>query len=483
MLDKVKKYVDKWHMLQKEDCVIAGVSGGADSVCLLFVLLELQKELGFQLVAAHVNHGLRGEAADADEAYVKELCKEHGISCETYFANVELIAKNRKQSTEEAGREVRKEFFRQVLEKYHGTKIALAHHQNDSAETFLLNLARGTGLKGLGGIAPVNGNVIRPLLCVERNEIEVYLQERGIRYCVDETNAGDAYTRNRIRNHVLPYLEREVNGKTVEHMNETMEQLRQVQEFLEEQTAEYLILCAGETEKGYFVDKEKYRTVPKVIQPLLLKQILVNLCNKEKDLEAVHLKQLQELFEKQTGRKLDLPYQMEAKRVYQGIEISLKGQSSEKREDEKVFPFQAKEAEFAWKNKTISCRIVENLSLKRQIGESNTQNLKTNADTVQKTVTSHFNCDIIKGNISFRTRRQGDYITIHPDGRTQKLKTYFINEKIPQEERDKILLVAEGSHILWIVGYRRGLAYPVNENTKRILEIRIDEGENYGRKN
>ena len=476
MLDKVKKYVDKWHMLQKEDCVIAGVSGGADSVCLLFVLLELQKEIGFKLVVAHVNHGLRGEAADADEVYVKELCKEQGVLCETYFANVELIAKNRKQSTEEAGREVRKEFFRQVLEKYHASKIALAHHQNDSAETFLLNLARGTGLKGLGGIAPVNGNVIRPLLCVERNEIETYLQGRSIPYCVDETNAGDAYTRNRIRNHVLPYLEREVNGKTVEHMNETMEQMRQVQEFLDEQTAEYLILCTEETEKGYLVDQEKYRMVPKVIQPLLLKQILVNLCNREKDLEAVHLKQLQELFGKQTGRKLDLPYQMEAKRVYQGIEIFRKGAAREKSEDEIIFQIAQEEATFSWGERTINCRVVQNLRAGSGISEGERA-------TSQKSVTNRFNCDIIEGNISFRTRRQGDYITIHPDGRTQKLKTYFINEKIPQEERDKILLVADGSHILWIVGYRRGLAYQINENTQRILEIRIDEGENYGREN
>lgn len=483
MLEKVKKYADKWHMLQKEDCVIAGVSGGADSVCLLFVLLELQKEIGFELVAAHVNHGLRGEAADADEAYVKELCKEHGILCESYFANVELIAKNRKQSTEEAGREVRKEFFAQMLGKYHGTKIALAHHQNDSAETFLLNLARGTGLKGLGGIAPVNGNVIRPLLCAERNEIETYLQERGILYRVDETNASDDYTRNRLRNHVLPYLEQKVNSKTVEHMNETMEQLRQVQEFLDEQTAEYMILCAKETENGYLVDEEQYRMVPNVMRPLLLKQVLVNVSKKEKDLEAVHLKQLQELFEKQTGRKLDLPYQMEAKRTYQGIEITLKEESYKEPEEEIVFRFQDKESVFAWKKQTIRCKIVENLPSNAQDTKTNTRISKANAETLQKSTTNRFNCDIIKDNISFRTRRQGDYITIHPDGKTQKLKTYFINEKIPQKERDKILLVADGNHVLWIVGYRRGLAYQVNENTKRVLEIRIDEGEDYGREN
>ena len=166
MKDKVRNYMDKWQMLQSEDCVIVGVSGGADSICLLLLLSQLQKTIGFRMVAVHVNHGLRGLDADADEAYVKKFCEKLGVICEIYSADVELISKKRKQSTEEAGREVRREFFEKTMKKYGGTKIALAHHQNDSAETFFINLARGTGIRGLGGIAPVNGNVIRPLLCL-----------------------------------------------------------------------------------------------------------------------------------------------------------------------------------------------------------------------------------------------------------------------------------------------------------------------------
>ena len=138
MQRKIEQYVSKWDMLKKEDKVITGVSGGADSICLLFVLLELQKKIPFELVVVHVNHGLRGEDADGDEAYVKELCKEHGIVCEIYSENVELIAKNRKQSTEEAGRYVRREAFQKAMQTHGGTKIALAHHKNDSVETFFM---------------------------------------------------------------------------------------------------------------------------------------------------------------------------------------------------------------------------------------------------------------------------------------------------------------------------------------------------------
>lgn len=463
MKDKVRNYMKKWQMLQSEDCVIVGVSGGADSICLLWLLSDLQKEMGFQMVAVHVNHGLRGVEADADERFVKKCCEGLGIPCETYYADVELISKKWKQSTEETGREVRRTFFEETLEKYHGTKIALAHHQNDNAETFMLNLARGTGLRGLGGISPVNGKVIRPLLCLKREEIENYLEQKGILYCNDCTNQSDEYTRNRIRNHTIPYLQEQVNPKVIEHMNETMEQIRQVQEFLEEQIQVYWEQSVVVDTRGYWVLEEAYLQIPEAVRPLLLKKVLIAVCGKEKDLESVHVKQLQELFRKQVGRKVDLPYQMEGRRVYQGICICAKINEEIKRPDEVIFDVKDKEARFKIGNRVIHCKVVD--------------------EQVEKIDTKQFNCDIIKGNICIRTRRQGDYITIHEDGRTQKLKSYFINEKIPQDERDQILLIAEGNHIIWIVGYRTNPVYEVKTNTKRILEIQIDEGEDYGREN
>ena len=182
MLEKIKSFIAKQDMLEKEDCVIVGVSGGADSVCLLFVLLELQKSIGFQLAAVHVNHGLRGEEATRDENFVKKLCEEKGVPFVSYFENVELLAKKWKQSTEEAGRNFRRDCFEKTLKEMGGTKIALAHHKNDNVETFLWNLCRGTGLKGMRGILPVSGVWIRPLLCLSRKEIETYLEQMGISY-------------------------------------------------------------------------------------------------------------------------------------------------------------------------------------------------------------------------------------------------------------------------------------------------------------
>lgn len=476
MLKKIEEYAAKWHMLEKEDKVIAGVSGGADSICLLFVLLELQKKIPFEMIAVHVNHGLRGDAADADEAYVKEICRQQNILCLSYSENVELIAKNRKQSTEEAGRDVRREAFQHAMEQCGGTRIALAHHKNDNVETFFMNLARGTGIKGMGGIRPVAGNIIRPLLCVERREIEQYLQDRQISYCIDQTNATDDYTRNRIRNNVIPYLESEVNAQAVSHIDSAMEQLREVQVYIEEQVNQYFEACVKEQEAGYLVTGEEFEKIPKIFQSLVLKKVLVQICKKEKDVEAVHLKDLQELFKKQVGRKVDLPYDMEGKRVYEGLRICPKTTgSAEKAAEEperveyQIFFEDGADQEIRIGNHKITCRVFE-------------KNIGTPI-CLQKGGAKWFDYDIIASEICVRTRQPGDYITIHSSGKTQKLKSFFINEKIPQENRDEILLVAAGHHILWIVGYRTNPAYQVTEHTKHVLEIQIDKGENYGREN
>ena len=429
MLEKIKRYVETYQMLTNEDGVIVGVSGGADSVCLLLVLLELQKDIGFTLVAVHVNHGLRGDEADVDEEYVERLCQERGVPLDIYSADVALVARERKQSTEEAGREVRREFFEQARIKWKGTKIALAHHKNDNAETFLYRLARGTGIKGLGGMAPVANQYIRPLLCVER----------------------------------------ELNEKTVYHINETMDYMRQVQEYLEEQTQSYKETSLLRTERGYCILQEEYQRIPEVLRSILIKKALVDICQKEKDLGSVHLRKIEELFDRQTGRKMDLPYGMEAKRVYDGVEIYRKTEAQDSVPEEIFFDLTQQSATYQWSNQKICCRILNKLQI--------------DGETLEKSHTKCFDCDIIKNSITFRTRRQGDYITIHPDGRTQKLKSYFINEKIPQEERDKILLVADGSHILWIVGHRVNCAYQANENTNCVLEIHIDKGERDGRDN
>lgn len=465
MLKKIVAYVKKWQMLEKDDRVIVGVSGGADSICLLFVLLELQKEYGFEIIAVHVNHELRGMAAKEDEAYVKRICEERNIPCVVYSENVELVAKKRKQSIEEAGRDIRRELFEKTRKEYAGTKIALAHHKNDNVETLFMNLARGSKMAGLGGMCPVNDSFIRPLLCVSRKEIEEYLDQNHIHYCTDETNFSDHYTRNRVRNHMIPYMEEHINAKAVEHISDSMEMLRETQQFLQEEVAKYATSAVRENGTEYCLLASEFATLPNLIKTHLVKEVLQKVSGKAKDLESTHVAAVLDLFEKQVGRKIDLPYQMVAKRVYEGVNIGRKPICNiEIKEAFLQEPKVGESAETNWNGMCISYRVWE-----RQDWERN---------DLEKSGTKAFDYDIISDVLCVRTRKVGDYITLNKDGGTQKLKSYFINEKVEQSLRDNIPVVADGSHVLWIVGYRTNPAYHVTENTKRVLEIKI-EGERH----
>lgn len=473
-------------MLTCGDKVIAGVSGGADSVCLFLMLLELREKIGFDLIAVHVHHGLRGEAADQDQRFVEALCEQHRIPLEIFRVNLESIAKKRKQSLEEAGRMVRREAFDSVCKKYGGNKIALAHHQNDNAETLLWNLSRGTGLDGLGGIRPVNGKFIRPLLCMNRKEIEEYLAKRKQSYCIDETNAGTDYTRNKLRHLVLPILEEQVNSAAVRHMNETMEQIWELQEYMQEQVEAAYQECVQEhSEKACWIQiqQNSFETFPELIKKMVIRKGMEQVGGKKRDLSHKHVDVMMELMNKQVGRTLDLPYEMHAKRNYEGIRLE-KQRTYSFGEEKKAEIMQECMSELnipgeiilADRNLKVRCKILEkpkNLSIK---------------DIPQKIYTKWFDYDIIKSSLYIRTRQAGDNIVIDEKGHQKKLKSWFVDEKIPKEVRDSQLLLAENNDILWVLGHRMSQAYQVKQSTKWILQIEVetyksDGGKENGRNN
>jgi len=473
-------------MLTCGDRVIAGVSGGADSVCLFLMLLELRKKIGFDLIAVHVHHGLRGEAADQDQQFVETLCEQHRIPLEIFRVNLESIAKKRKQSLEEAGRMVRREAFDSVCKKYGGNKIALAHHQNDNAETLLWNLSRGTGLDGLGGIRPVNGKFIRPLLCMNRKEIEEYLAKRKQSYCIDETNAGTDYTRNKLRHLVLPILEEQVNSAAVRHMNETMEQIWELQEYMQEQVEAAYQECVQEHfEKACWIQiqQKSFEIFPELIKKMVIRKGMEQVGGKKRNLSHKHVDVMMELMNKQVGRTLNLPYEMHAKRNYEGIRLE-KRRTYLSGEEKKARIIQECMAELnipgetilADRNLKLRCKILEkpkNLSIK---------------DIPQKIYTKWFDYGIIKSSLYIRTRQAGDTIVIDEKGHQKKLKNWFVDEKISKEVRDSQLLLAENNEILWVLGHRMSQAYQVKQSTKWILQIEVetyksDGGKENGRNN
>ena len=466
--NKVEAFIRKYHMIEEGDRVVAGVSGGADSVCLLFMLCALRERMKFQILVCHVNHGLRGAEADSDEKYVEELCGKLGVPCRIFRENVELTARKRKQSLEEAGRMVRREAFETMCREDGGTKIATAHHQDDNAETMLLNLARGTGLNGLCSIRPVRERWIRPLLCLGRKEIEEWLESREIRFCRDATNEEDEYTRNRIRHHIIPALEQQVNAGAVRHLNELSYQLQEVWEFVRQQTLGARDACMSvRTEASgrrvVQIDGERFLDTAPALQKFLAAECIREAAGAQQDIEAVHIDALAALFKKQTGKSLNLPYRVKAQRTYSGVELFQEEKASENAGTDEVELRIPGETRLPGTNKKILCTV------SAAGGDFSAEEIP------QKSYTKCFDYDIIKYSLSARFRRPGDYLTVDRKGSRQKLKSYFINEKVPREERDRMLLIADGGHIVWIPGMRMSSAYQIGSKTKKILKIKITE--------
>ena len=228
---KVIEFIKKHNMISCGDTVLAAVSGGADSVCMLHMLLNLAENLDFSVCAAHFNHMLRGAEADRDEAFVKDLCENLQIPFYAGRGDVRAFAEENGKSTEEAARILRYDFLQKTALKLNSAKIATAHNADDNAETVILNLTRGTGLSGIRGIPPTRENIIRPLLCLTRDEIETFLNTKGIRYVTDSSNLEDVYSRNKLRHNVMPVL-KEINPRFAEGFLRTGDLIRQDEEYL-----------------------------------------------------------------------------------------------------------------------------------------------------------------------------------------------------------------------------------------------------------
>ena len=306
-------------MLAGKERIVVGVSGGADSMCLLSVLLELCK--GKQEISViHVHHGLR-ENADAEAEYVRKYCDTINVPCRVVNVDVKGKAASEGLSTEEAARILRYEAFAKETGGDDAAVIAVAHNMDDQAETMLHNLFRGSSLNGLCGIKPVRDNIIRPLLCVSRKEIEAYLSERDIKYCTDESNLTDDYTRNKLRHNILPYVTENINGGALRNMFSVSEDLALAHDYFK-----------GEVDRAYAdtVNKgmgtleiimDKYELLHPYIQSALLYRAFGEMSGALKDVEKKHIRIIADLFNKQVGRVADLPYGIRAKRTYGGVSL------------------------------------------------------------------------------------------------------------------------------------------------------------------
>ncbi|NLL78381.1 MAG: tRNA lysidine(34) synthetase TilS [Clostridiales bacterium] len=478
----------KHHMTAPGDVVITGVSGGADSVCLLLMLKSLEPELSIQVRAVHVNHGLRQDA-DEDEAYVKELCERLQVPLRTVHVNVEEYAAQEGLGLEEAGRLLRyrtfEEWGAELLREQEaviaeskgerlrgrGYKIAVAHHMDDRAETVLFHLFRGTGLSGLIGIRPVRERVIRPLLCITRTEIETWLSKENIPYCMDSTNLEDTYTRNKIRHHVLPYAEQEICSRSMEHITRAADICMETEEYLEIQIRRFYDKCVTWTDKrAAGIAVQEFAKEHPFLQKSLILSVFEELTPCRKDMQAVHVEDVCSLFRQEGNRQISLPYNLIARREYDTVVIEEarrreKGKGEGVEIDRKFLEQQGIVRVLLGDGREFICELI---SLEES--RENVQNIP------QKTYTKWFDYDKIRKSMIIRCRQSGDYLTIRREGEEparKKLKEYFITEKIPKQMRDEILLLADGQHVLWVIGHRISEYYKVNPNTRRILQVQL----------
>jgi tRNA(Ile)-lysidine synthase len=461
LIDKVLSTIKEYSMFQKGDKVIVAVSGGPDSMCLLHILYSLKEEFSLTLYAAHVNHCLRGEEADKDEDYVNDFCKGLGIECFSKRVDIKKLAEERGLSSESAGREARYEFFGELLKNLEAQKIALAHNLNDQAETVLMRIIRGTGMEGMVGIKPVRGNIfVRPIINIKRESIEKYCGDNNLKPRIDKTNLENIYARNKIRLELIPYIKENFNSDIIMALNRLSETITKDNDYLEAITCEkYKSYCDNKPDK-VIIYKEAFNE-HEAILTRLIRLALANVKGNLNNIEKVHIYDLIELQKSGTGKRINLPGNLDAFNNYNNIELYInKVQGNIEEKGEYILNINHINYISAF-NSEVSLRLIsseESISFK------------------DKELVKYFDYDKVIGNITIRYRRNGDRFTPFGMRGSKKLKDFFMDLKIPQEERDRIPLVCFDDDIAWIVGYRISDNYKVNKHTKNILEIKFEGG-------
>ncbi len=328
---KVVRTIQKYRLLTEGDKLVVGVSGGPDSICLLDILVKIKQQscqreraflatkencknslsplaINFDFVVAHVNHMIREEAKE-DEEFVKKYCEENQIQFYATSIDIQKSANTNKISVEEAGRNARYAFFDEVLQKIGGNKIAIAHNKNDKVETMMMNELRGCGIQGLIGIEPIRGKYIRPLIACERKEIEAYCEENQLQPRIDKTNFENMYTRNKIRNVVIPYIQKEFNPNFIETMNRLSELVIEQEKYIQKQVEKIYnqMLIEENKNQNIILDLKMFNQQEKVIKSRVLLYTITRLCGNTKGIEKIHIEDIIKLCGNNIGNKFLMP--------------------------------------------------------------------------------------------------------------------------------------------------------------------------------
>lgn len=456
MLDDVRKTIKRYNLIDRGDKIVVAISGGPDSVCLLHVLHSLMNEFKLELFAAHLNHNFRGIDAQMDAQYVAKFCEELNIISFVKSMDVPKYAKEHGLSSEEAGRVLRYEFFDEVVERVGANKIAVAHNQNDQAETVLMRLLRGTGIQGLTAIHHGRGRIIRPLLNVSRKEIEDYCLIHNLSPRTDETNLEPIYHRNKIRLELIPYIQGHYNPNIIESLAKTAEILKKDNDFMEEAAWEAYRQVKIDSREGCLeLSIQGINKLHHALQSRVFRLTTEELVGKKEALEYKHINNIIELLQKnETGKKILLPMGIIVKTSYNKIIFT-----TEDKGDEGAFYYELLQE---------GSRAIDEIK-----GEVTTKVLmRSDIKAISRDkYIKYFDYHKVTRQLNVRSRREGERFWPLGLVGSKKLKDFFIDYKIDREKRNEIPLICDGDEIMWVVGYRISENYKVTNETTKILAI------------
>lgn len=494
LLKKVQETIRKYRMLTSNTKLVVAVSGGPDSVTLLHLLFKLRPKYNLRLWVAHLNHQLRGREADFEAEWVKEFAVKLGIPVISDTFNVPALAKEKKLSLEEAARLSRYNFLEEVANQMGASKITLAHTASDQAETLLMRLMRGSGLDGLSAIPPVRDKIIRPLIEVFREQIEDYCRENNLQPRLDSSNRETSFLRNRVRLNLIPYLSREYGDRIERILFQTVNLLRQDSEYLKEETERvFKSVLEEEIHEELVLNEEKLSCLHPALQRRVIRKAIEKIKGDLRGITFDHIVSILKLYKTKRPKQLDLPHGLVIRHRYQDLLIR---KGKEKRLSfvrNLVIPGTTKLTEL---NLALDTELISELSgfssqkdSQKRLGEAFISSGRfmachplasaknTNSPQIHDfpEPQAWFDFDKLEPPLYLRTREKGD--RFHPLGMrgSKKVKDFFIDLKIPLEERERVPLLMGKDKVVWIVGYRIDQRFKVDRDTRAILKVKIRE--------
>jgi tRNA(Ile)-lysidine synthase len=454
LINKAATAVKKYSMLSGGEKILTALSGGPDSVCLLYVLYNMKDKFALDLHAIYIDHGLRPGETDMETAFCQNMCEKLSIPFVTRSVDVKTHARGQKMNVQEAARQLRYKVFDEVSHEIGAGKIALGHTADDQAETLLMRLFRGSGPTGLSGIPPVRKNIIRPLIEIERKEIEKFLDDRKIDFIIDSSNKKKDYLRNKIRLSLIPML-REFNPDIIRTLSKTASIFRDEEKYFEILATKTLMkLISRKTDSHvelFLIPFESMETV-------LIRRVLRRIIDETKGLRGisfVHIEDIIGLIKRgKPGDRIYLPKGIRVIKEYSILQLTSEP------------PAILNTYNLTIPGETVlkEAGVLINASIAEARDASASGHLAYSA---------LFDADKLTLPLTARPRENGDFFFPSGFGKRKKIQDFFVDEKVARDERGKIPIITSGEDIIWVLGYRSDDRFKVTEETKKILKLEV----------